>query len=243
MAFVNRILIADNSAEYGSEFAHVLSGCGFVVTTVRHDGATVLSALEQDCCDFAFIDDMLPERSAAEIISGQRGCSQRPFFFVVSPVESPSLERSIERFSDTRLLMSPFGYAEAARMVSMITPQGCGYCHREVMTELELLASRLLDKSLVPKYLNGYKYIARAAVLALLDPELRICVTKRLYPAVAAAFGTNGRAVERSMRHSIKTCCEENDREAITNSSCIKSIVATIEQDSAELLAELSRRE
>lgn len=240
MAYVNRILIADNSAEYGGELAKVLSGCGFVVVNVRRDGATVVSALEQEHFDFALIDDAMTGMSAVDVISACRKTSEKPYFFILTPIERPSLEAAADSFSETQLILTPFSYGKLAARLSMTRPIGCKRCQKEIIIELELLASRLLDESGMPPKIKDRKYFVKAVSLALLDPELRICVTKRLYPTVAAAFGTNGKAVERSMRHAVLRRSEITGRPLVTNSACIRALIGTIESDYKALLADLS---
>lgn len=74
-------------------------------------------------------------------------------------------------------------------------------------------AQALLDKVGIPDHC-GRSYLLRAVEMVWLDARLLHGMTRRLYPAVAAAFGCEARHVERAMRHVIDLAWRGGEIEA-----------------------------
>lgn len=53
---------------------------------------------------------------------------------------------------------------------------------------------------------KGYHYIVHALCLAMEDHKRLMYITKRLYPLIAAEYGTNSQCVERDIRTVINSC-------------------------------------
>ena len=67
----------------------------------------------------------------------------------------------------------------------------------------ELAASQFVRRLSIRSHLKGYSYLITAIVLGKNDPTLLDSLTHRLYPAVAAIYGTTPSAVERNIRTAI----------------------------------------
>lgn len=76
-----------------------------------------------------------------------------------------------------------------------------------------LLCSSELDKQVIKKLyslgmspaLKGFRYLKLAIKMGLIDIQNIDLITKFTYPKIARVFGTNSKAVERSIRTCIKT--------------------------------------
>ena len=84
---------------------------------------------------------------------------------------------------------------------------------RRVPDEIRRRAEALLSETGVPEHC-GRGYLLRAIEMAWCDSGLLRSLTGRLYPAVAEAFGTEKRHVERAMRHVIDVAWRSGEIEA-----------------------------
>ena len=68
----------------------------------------------------------------------------------------------------------------------------------------------------VPASIKGYEYLKAAINAVLNDRTYMYQVTKRLYPDVAAMYGTTPSRVERAIRHATEVAFNNMDPEQIT---------------------------
>ena len=78
--------------------------------------------------------------------------------------------------------------------------------NRELIIKNYLIViSDLLIYARIPTHLSGYKYLREAILTTLEFPLISMTVTKVLYPLIAERFNTTYMAVERNIRHAIRT--------------------------------------
>lgn len=63
-----KVLIGDDTAEYGITCASELRALGFYVVTRRKDGKVILDAIRNDTPDIVVMDAVLPGMDAIEIL-------------------------------------------------------------------------------------------------------------------------------------------------------------------------------
>ena len=76
------------------------------------------------------------------------------------------------------------------------------YTEREKKELRELVSKIILGMGISPN-IKGYKYMVEGIMQATMRPELKLSVTKGLYPAIAEKFNATPSQVERAMRHSL----------------------------------------
>ena len=76
------------------------------------------------------------------------------------------------------------------------------YTEKEKKELRELISKIVLGMGISPN-IKGYKYMVEGIMQASLRPELKLSVTKGLYPAIAEKFDATPSQVERAMRHSL----------------------------------------
>lgn len=89
----------------------------------------------------------------------------------------------------------------------------CAPLRRRAPEQKRERAEQALDSIGIPDHC-GKKYLLRAIEMAYLDVRMLKSLTTKLYPAVAAEFGTDGRRVERAMRHVIDVAWRSSELEA-----------------------------
>lgn len=82
-------------------------------------------------------------------------------------------------------------------------------------TELEEKLSMILLRVGIVPNVKGYRYLRKAVTFAVCDMELVEGITKKLYPKIAAYFGTSTSRVERAIRHAIATATDSGKMQNI----------------------------
>lgn len=129
-------------------------------------------------------------------------------YYMVKPVDPAVL---ISRIHDSR---------DFAEMAPLVSPAG----------ELGDLLSPLLNGVGVTPGTAGYKYLHLAVTLASRMDRLSGHITTELYPAIARAYQTDQRNVERAIRHAIKTAWAS------------RATPGAVRPTNGELIAQLARQ-
>lgn len=73
-----KVLIGDDSAEYGITCANELRALGLYVVTRRKDGKVILDAIRNDTPDVVVMDAVLPGMDAIEILEKSQTFAHAP---------------------------------------------------------------------------------------------------------------------------------------------------------------------
>lgn len=79
-----KVLIGDDSAEYGITCANELRALGLYVVTRRKDGKVILDAIRNDTPDVVVMDAVLPGMDAIEILEKSQTFAHAPAFIITS---------------------------------------------------------------------------------------------------------------------------------------------------------------
>lgn len=94
----------------------------------------------------------------------------------------------------------------------------------------------------IPASLKGYPYLCEAVRLVMKSSDFMKPITQKLYPAIAAEFGTSPGRAERCIRHAIKVAWQRGRVERL-NALLGFHIVSQDDQPSnSELIALLAER-
>ena len=78
-----KILVGDDSNDFGKIFAGAIQDAGYSVTTCRNDGSDVLNSIRENQPDIVLCDALMPGADAMEIIRRiDLTACQKPFFIV-----------------------------------------------------------------------------------------------------------------------------------------------------------------
>ncbi len=66
---------------------------------------------------------------------------------------------------------------------------------------------------------RGYRYLCYAVELAMKDEDYLLCISKWLYPEIAAKYETTVNGVERNIRTVITVCWERGNRKLLDHIS------------------------
>lgn len=76
---------------------------------------------------------------------------------------------------------------------------------------LENKVSKILHEIGIPAHLKGYRYVRKAIIIVVEEPEKMESITKILYPTLAKFFETTPPKVERAIRHAIGVAWDRGD--------------------------------
>ena len=95
-----RVLIGDDSVEYGVACANTLRNTGWYVITRAKDGAKILDSIRNDVPDIVVLDAVLPNIDAIEVIKRSSELQHKPKFIVTSPYDNPFVEKQVAAMKD-----------------------------------------------------------------------------------------------------------------------------------------------
>lgn len=209
-----KVLIGDDSVDFGITTASSLRGYGLYAFTRRKDGNVLLNAIRDEKPDVVVADCVMPHMDAIELIKRTKaeGLSF-PAFIITSGYDNPFVERQIMELGAKYFMLKPFDVSILAERILALTSQS-GMAEKQAQ-DLEITVTEVIHQLGVPAHVKGYHYLRCAILLAIENPELLDSVTKLLYPAVAQTFSTTSSRVERAIRHAIEIAWDRGDLDVL----------------------------
>ena len=218
-----KILIGDDSAQYGISTASSLRELGFFVITRKKDGLVISDAIKNEQPDVAIIDGIMPGLDAIELINRIKssGCRQ-PLFIVTSAYENSFIEEQVMNAGASYFILKPFDVkilGDRIKAMLGISPSlsGEGLSKTKSCPNLEIIVTDIIHQIGVPAHIKGYHYLREAIMECVNDKEMLESVTKLLYPSVAKKFSTTPSRVERAIRHAIEIAWDRGDIDTLGN--------------------------
>lgn len=212
-----KVLIADNSAEFGVQVSNALRTKGFFTITRPKDGLAVMDAIREEMPDVVICDAVMPNVDAAEVIRKvNAGPFRKPFFMVTSAYPSPAAERAIMQNENAYFMLKPFDCESLGERIIAFTSSEKPAVSAQT-ENLELIVTEMIHQIGIPAHIKGYHYLRTAILLSLENKEMLESVTKLLYPTVAKQYNTTASRVERAIRHAIETAWDRGDIDTINS--------------------------
>ena len=200
-----KVLIGDDSAEYGIACASALRSMGLYVITRRKDGKALLDAIRNDAPDVVVMDAILPHMDAIELMKKvQTSDCKQPAFIVTSAYDNSFIERQVMENGASYFMLKPFDIDMMGQRILRLVdgePKGTEQPGKE---NLEVVVTEIIHQLGVPAHIKGYHYLRDAIIMAVDDMDVLNAVTKVLYPTVAKMHQTTASRVERAIRHAIE---------------------------------------
>lgn len=213
-----KILIGDDSAQYGISTASALREMGFFVITRQKDGMVIFDAIKNEQPDVVITDAVMPSMDAIELIKRcESGNMKKPLFVVTSAYENAFIEGQVMAAGAAYFMLKPFDVKilgeRVKAMLDIDTDLGKGgeFAAKKSCPNLEIIVTDIIHQIGVPAHIKGYHYLREAIMLSVNDKEMLESVTKLLYPAVAKKFSTTSSRVERAIRHAIEIAWDRGD--------------------------------
>ena len=221
-----RVLLADDSTEFGQKCAGVLRGYGMEVHMSNKDGRRVLSDIKEVHPDVAIMDVFMPKLDALGVLNqiDTLELQEKPLFMVMSSFDSPKLEHETLLAGASYYFIKPFDLDILSERILQFTGSknesfspGIGNSSYAPTPDLEIMVTDIIHQIGVPAHIKGYHYLREAILLAIKDQEIINSVTKRLYPSIAKSYNTTSSRVERAIRHAIEVAWDRGNVDTLNS--------------------------
>lgn len=211
-----KVLIGDDSVEYGIACASPLRGQGMYVMTRPKDGTALLETIKSDAPDVVVMDAILPHMDAIELMKKvQASGGKRPQFIVTSAYDNPFIEKQVMQGGAAYFMLKPFEISALGERITSLTQGGMTGRNAPGTENMEIVVTDVIHQLGVPAHIKGYHYLREAILSSIEDPELLESVTKLLYPTVAKRFDTTSSRVERAIRHAIEIAWDRGNLDTL----------------------------
>jgi two-component system response regulator (stage 0 sporulation protein A) len=210
-----KVLVGDDSTEYGKACANVLRTQGFYVIMSPRNGNDILAVIQEENPDVVVMDAVMPGMDAIAVLEKSRFFEHAPVYIVTSAYENAFVEQQIMELGASYFMLKPFDMAVLGhRVEKLMQVSAAAEMHPSEEKRKQIIVETMYQLG-VPAHIKGYRYL-RAAILASMEhPELLESVTKRLYPTIAKQFSTTASCVERAIRHAIEIAWDRGNLDAM----------------------------
>ncbi|HHW11002.1 MAG TPA: sporulation transcription factor Spo0A [Firmicutes bacterium] len=205
------VLLADADAGFSRTAAEALKADGrFILLAAVEDGPAALAALAKNKAQLLLLDLHLPPHDGFAVLEEVKRWERRPLVVVTSPADDEARIMRAFALGAAYFFLKPVAIdALLDRIYQLSIPldQAAANTSRprlEPERRLEKLIILHLKRLGVPAHYKGYQYLKEAVLMVIKDGELLNRMTKGLYPAIAAKYGTSACQVERAIRHALE---------------------------------------
>lgn len=194
---MGRILIADASELWRNMLERALKEQHQVC--VCSDGLRAMELLEEFAPELLVMDPMLPGADGLRILKRLEGKSDRPRVLITSRYYSQYLIEALERCGADELMLKPCDIQDlverAEELLTASEPEEAA-----CPDSWDQITWMLTELGITPGS-RGFRCLRVGVLLLMEDPEQQL--TKVLYPAIGAQFGTTGINVEKCLRTAV----------------------------------------
>ena len=220
-----KVLIAENTAEFGQPCSKLLKTYGMEVYLAEKEGKKLLTEIRAVLPDVVLMDVFMPKLDALGVLGqiGELGLKSKPMVMVMSGYDNPRLESETLAAGAAYYLLKPVDLEMLAERIVQLTgwkdpvepprPKGMHVSDND----LELMVTEIIHQIGVPAHIKGYHYLRQSILLAIKKPDIINSVTKQLYPTVAKMYDTTSSRVERAIRHAIEVAWDRGDVDVLNS--------------------------
>ena len=218
-----KVLIADDSTEFGIGCANVLKSYGFEVIVTAKDGSRVLNEVERAKPDVVLMDMFMPNIDSFGVIDNLKSRRKElTIIMIMSGYDNPLLEKQVIEHGASYYLIKPFDFEILAERILKMNNKEADLTvihsfNNGKDSDLELMITEIIHQIGVPAHIKGYHYIREAITIAVNNSDIINSVTKQLYPMVAKKYQTTSSRVERAIRHAIEVAWDRGDIDVLNS--------------------------
>ena len=219
-----KIVIADDSTEFGQNCANALKSYGMDVIMCPKDGQQLLQSIRTNSPDIVIADVFMPNVDILGVLSAVKNMEQKnkPLVMAISGYDNPRLERETLNAGACYYFIKPFDTNVLAERIIQLSGWKSDVVPIVKDTvlgdgDLELMVTEIIHQIGVPAHIKGYHYLREAIILSIKDGEMINSVTKLLYPTVAKKNQTTSSRVERAIRHAIEVAWDRGDVDVLNS--------------------------
>ena len=220
-----KILIADDTADFGIACANVLKNYGMEVLICKRDGQILLTRIGRDKPDVVLADVFMANMDILGVLGRLKNqeIKDMPIVLAMAGFENSKLESEMLNAGAAYYFLKPIDFNMLAERVIQISGWKIKQFPLKTATgsvgdnDLELLITDIIHQIGVPAHIKGYHYLRESISLAVKDADIINSVTKQLYPTVAKKHATTSSRVERAIRHAIEVAWDRGDVDVLNS--------------------------
>lgn len=209
-----KILMGDNTPEYGVNIANKLRNYGFYIYTRKKDGNIILDSIVKENPDIVIIDTAMINIDAISLIKRvKRNNEHSPIFIVTSLFENEFVEKQLMANGASYFILRPFNCDDLCEIINAIIQDN----EQESNTNIETVVTEIIHQIGIPANIKGYSYLRTGIISAIENRNILDSITKVLYPTIAEMHNTTAIRVERAMRHAINSAWKKGNFQVVLN--------------------------
>ncbi len=214
METVKKIVLADTSEDYRSDFAAaVTQEKDFALVGETASGEELLRMVQTLRPDAIIMDLVLNGADGMSVLENLSTLERKPIIIIHSSFIRGNMADLAAAGGASYFISRPTSPDVLMQRVrQLLRTRGS---HASAFPNLETRVTAIIHEVGVPAHIKGYQYLREAILITIRDMDVINAVTKVLYPAVARRFGTSASRVERAIRHAIEVAWDRGDLEVL----------------------------
>ena len=196
---MRKILIADASEQWRELLEGAMAEAHLVRTSP--DGPRTMQSIEEFEPDVLVMDLMLPGTDGLSILKALEGSPTRPRIIITGRYFSDFITNALERYQVDDLILKPCAVQSITDRVEEVLALQDGESVRS-QEPYDFITALLVNLG-APTSQQGFRFLRTGILLLMQDPGQQL--TKSLYPAIAAEYGTTRENVEKGLRTTVAT--------------------------------------
>lgn len=220
-----KVLVADDTAEFGKVCVQVLKNYEMEADFCKRDGQILLNRIKRDHPDVVLADAFMANMDILGVLNQLKSPENKemPMVLAMSGFDNQKLETEMLNAGAAYYFLKPIDFNMLAERILQLS--GWKITQFPVRTsggalgdnDLELLITDIIHQIGVPAHIKGYHYLRESIRLAVKDADIINSVTKLLYPTVAKKHSTTSSRVERAIRHAIEVAWDRGDVDVLNS--------------------------
>lgn len=219
-----KVMIADDSVDFGQNCAKILHSYGMEAFLCEKDGVKLICEAEKHRADVIIADVFMRNMDVLGVLTAlkERDDNYRPIVVVTSNFDNQRLERETLEAGASYYFLKPVDLnTMAKRIISLAgwknekAPLVINKNNVTTDIQLELIITDIIHQIGVPAHIKGYNYLRDAIMMSVKNIEMINSITKILYPTVAKKHQTTSSRVERAIRHAIEVAWDRGDMDTL----------------------------
>lgn len=189
----------------------------FEVVGTAQSVQNAFDLIKQKTPDVVITDIVLKGEDGFELIEKINTLEKKPKIFVLSALSQESFVEKAMHLGAVYYMAKPFNVENLVKRVKEICNQEIDTKNRIKNKGLDEKISNIFITVGIPAHIKGYQFLREAIKMAIANPEIINCITKKLYPSIAEKYDTSSSKVERAIRHAIEVAWNRGKIENINS--------------------------
>ena len=233
------IVLADENEQTMDELVQSLPKDKFNVLGLATDGASLLELIREKRPDVVVMDLLLPQLDGFAVIEKIKQEEINTNIIIQSTLSMNGFINKAMSLGAKYYVIKPFKASVLVERIKDICFNQDRNLSNAIVNSghVEEKITNIFITVGIPAHIKGYQFLREAIKLAIANPEIINCITKKLYPSIAEKFSTTASKVERAIRHAIEVAWNRGKIENINNLFGLKVYSSNEKPTNGEFIA------